>query len=73
MFVCFTFASLVINLIYLKHPVYYINYSRSETCSRICPNEIDLCAVAIMEAITLLTSFILLISLHFHYVFMLIC
>ncbi len=38
-----------------------------------CPNEIDRCAILITEAITLATSFILLVALHFCYVFMLIC
>jgi hypothetical protein len=50
-------------------------YTRSATWSRIwnVPNEKDRCVIAIAEAITLLTSFILLIALHFRYVFMLIC
>jgi hypothetical protein len=44
-------------------------------CTRIwnVPNEKDWCVVATAEAITLSTPFILLIVLHFHYVFMLIC
>jgi hypothetical protein len=38
-----------------------------------CHNEKNRCAIGIAEAITLSTSFILLIALHFCYVFMLIC
>ncbi len=53
----------------------FIMYSRSVTCCRILnvPDEKDRCTVTISEAKTLSTSFILLISLHFRYVFMLIC
>ncbi len=49
--------------------------SRSVTCSQIwnVPKEKDRCVVATAEVITLLTPFIPLIILHFHYVFMLIC
>ncbi len=50
-------------------------YSRPATCSQIVnvPNEKDRCVIVIVEAISLLTPFILLIILHFRYVFMLIC
>jgi hypothetical protein len=38
-----------------------------------CGYEKNRCADAIVEAISLLTSFILFIASHFHYVFMQIC
>jgi hypothetical protein len=50
-------------------------YYRSATCSHILnvPSEKDRCVILSAEMITLLTPFILLIMLHFRYVFMLIC
>ncbi len=74
-------ATSVMHLIYLAHLKCVTHLKYMTHVWYICDLSLDLkChyeknrfAIAIVEVISLSTSFILLIALHFHYVFMLVC